>query len=59
MESEILGLFRCASEVEHLIQALKAADKKFEHKVYQNAPALRESRRKSPASPRSRFLACS
>src|SRR5205823_6998358 len=25
-------------EVEHLIQALKAADKKFEHKVYQNAP---------------------
>ena len=25
-------------EVEHLIKALKAADKKFEHKVYQNAP---------------------
>ncbi len=25
-------------EVEHLIQALKAADKKFEYKIYQNAP---------------------
>jgi dipeptidyl aminopeptidase/acylaminoacyl peptidase len=25
-------------EVEHLIQALKAADKKFEYKVYENAP---------------------
>jgi dipeptidyl aminopeptidase/acylaminoacyl peptidase len=25
-------------EVEHLVQALKAADKKFEHKVYQKAP---------------------
>jgi dipeptidyl aminopeptidase/acylaminoacyl peptidase len=25
-------------EVEHLIQALKAADKKFEHKVYKDAP---------------------
>jgi dipeptidyl aminopeptidase/acylaminoacyl peptidase len=25
-------------EVEHLIKALKAADKKFEHKVYQDAP---------------------
>jgi dipeptidyl aminopeptidase/acylaminoacyl peptidase len=25
-------------EVEHLIKALKAADKKFEHKIYQNAP---------------------
>jgi len=25
-------------EVEHLIAALKAADKKFEYKVYQNAP---------------------
>jgi dipeptidyl aminopeptidase/acylaminoacyl peptidase len=25
-------------EVEHLIKALKAADKKFEHKVYKNAP---------------------
>lgn len=25
-------------EVEHLIQALRAADKKFEHKVYQDAP---------------------
>jgi dipeptidyl aminopeptidase/acylaminoacyl peptidase len=25
-------------EVEHLIKALKAADKKFEHKIYKNAP---------------------
>jgi dipeptidyl aminopeptidase/acylaminoacyl peptidase len=25
-------------EVEHLIQALKAADKKFEYKIYENAP---------------------
>ncbi len=25
-------------EVEHLIKALKAADKKFEHKIYQDAP---------------------
>jgi dipeptidyl aminopeptidase/acylaminoacyl peptidase len=25
-------------EVEHLIKALKAADKKFEHNIYQNAP---------------------
>ena len=25
-------------EVEHLIEALKAADKKFEYKIYQNAP---------------------
>ena len=25
-------------EVEHLIKALKAAEKKFEHKIYQNAP---------------------
>jgi dienelactone hydrolase len=25
-------------EVEHLIEALKAAGKKFEYKIYQNAP---------------------
>ncbi len=25
-------------EVEHLIQALKAEDKKFEYKIYENAP---------------------
>src|SRR5262249_57178423 len=25
-------------EVEHLIKALKAADRKFEHKIYKNAP---------------------
>lgn len=32
-------------EVEHLIQALKAADKKFEYKVYKNAPGGHEFNR--------------
>ena len=32
-------------EVEHLIQALKAADKKFEHKVYKDAPGGHEFNR--------------
>jgi dipeptidyl aminopeptidase/acylaminoacyl peptidase len=32
-------------EVEHLISALKAAGKKFEHKVYQNAPGGHEFNR--------------
>jgi dipeptidyl aminopeptidase/acylaminoacyl peptidase len=32
-------------EVEHLIQALKAADKKFEHKIYQGAPGGHEFNR--------------
>jgi len=30
-------------EVEHLIMALKAAGKKFEHKIYSNAPAAMRS----------------
>jgi dipeptidyl aminopeptidase/acylaminoacyl peptidase len=32
-------------EVEHLIKSLKAADKKFEHKVYQDAPGGHEFNR--------------
>jgi dipeptidyl aminopeptidase/acylaminoacyl peptidase len=32
-------------EVEHLIQALKAADRKFEHKVYKDAPGGHEFNR--------------
>jgi dipeptidyl aminopeptidase/acylaminoacyl peptidase len=32
-------------EVEHLIKALKAADKKFEHKIYKNAPGGHEFNR--------------
>ncbi len=32
-------------EVEHLIKALKAADKKFEHKIYQNAPGAHQFNR--------------
>ncbi|HLN31994.1 MAG TPA: alpha/beta fold hydrolase [Gemmataceae bacterium] len=32
-------------EVEHLIQALKAADKKFEHKIYKDAPGGHEFNR--------------
>jgi dipeptidyl aminopeptidase/acylaminoacyl peptidase len=32
-------------EVEHLVKALKAADKKFEHKIYQNAPGGHEFNR--------------
>ena len=32
-------------EVEHLIKSLKAADKKFEHKIYQNAPGGHEFNR--------------
>jgi dipeptidyl aminopeptidase/acylaminoacyl peptidase len=34
-----------ALEVEHLIKALKAAGKKFEHKIYQNAPGGHEFNR--------------
>ena len=32
-------------EVEHLIKALKAADRKFEHKIYKNAPGGHEFNR--------------
>lgn len=32
-------------EVEHLIKALKAADKKFEHKIYKDAPGGHEFNR--------------
>lgn len=32
-------------EVEHLIAALKAAGKKFEYKIYQNAPGAHQFNR--------------